>query len=157
MNGGNDGLNTLIPANDGQYFDNRPTLQVKEGDIATLAGARYGLHPELKPLVALWDAGRMVPIDAIGFLQGQTRSHFQAMDLWWSAMPGQARTTGWLGRWLDRTGDPTNPLRAISLGGGSPALVGDKAMSTAVRDPSAFSLLAPKGADAAQLSSAFAA
>jgi uncharacterized protein (DUF1501 family) len=157
MNGGNDGLNTLIPANDGAYFDNRPKLQVKEGDIATLAGAQYGLHPSLKPLVPLWDAGRLVPIDAIGFLQGQTRSHFQAMDLWWSAMPNQARTTGWLGRWLDRSGDPTNPLRAIALGSGSPALVGDKAMSTVVLDPSAFKLLAPKGADVATLTKAFAA
>src|SRR5947209_2754957 len=33
MSGGNDGLNTLIPAGDGAYFDARPTLQVKEGDV----------------------------------------------------------------------------------------------------------------------------
>jgi len=157
LNGGNDGLNTLIPANDGQYFDNRPTLQVKEADIVKLAGANYGLHPELKPLVPLWDAGRMVPIDAIGFLEGQSRSHFQAMDLWWSATPNQTRTTGWLGRWLDRSGDTTNPLRAIALGSGSPALVGEKAMSTVVLDPAAFTLLAPKGSDVDTLTKAFAA
>lgn len=157
LSGGNDGLNTLVPGNDGKYFDARPTLQVKENEIIELDGVAYGVHPKLQPIVPLWNDGRLVAVDAVGFLQGQSRSHFQAMDLWWSAEPGQSRTTGWLGRWLDRTGDPANPLRAISLGGGSPALVGDKAMSTAVRDPSAFSLLAPKGADAAQLSSAFAA
>ncbi|MBI2704662.1 MAG: DUF1501 domain-containing protein [Actinobacteria bacterium] len=154
--GGNDGLNTLVPGNDGSYFDSRPTLRVEEGEIVKLDGAAYGLHPKLQPLVPLWDGGRLVAVDAVGFLQGQSRSHFQAMDLWWSATPGQARTTGWLGRYLDQRGDPTNPLRAISLGAGSPALVGDNAMSTAVRDPQGFDLLAPKGADAAQLSKAFA-
>src|SRR5262249_38933963 len=69
----------------------------------------------------------------------------------------QARTTGWLGRWLDRSGDPTNPLRAIALGSGSPALVGDQALSTVVLDPEAFTLLAPPGSDVDTLTKAFAA
>ena len=157
MNGGNDGLNTLVPAHDGAYFDARPTLHVAEQDVVTLAGSTYGLHPVLAPLVPLWDAGRLAAVEAVGFMEGQTRSHFQSMDLWWSGIPGQERSTGWLGRWLDRTGDVTDPLRAIALGSGSPALVGERSVSTAVLDPRSFALRAHKGADVDQLSAAFAA
>jgi uncharacterized protein (DUF1501 family) len=157
LNGGNDGLNTLVPAHDGRYFDARPTLQVKEQELVALGGSVYGLHPALQPLVPLWDAGRLAAVDAVGFLQGQTRSHFQSMDLWWSGIPGHERSTGWLGRWLDRTGDLTDPLRAIALGSGSPALVGERSVSTVVLNPRSFALRAPKGSDATQLASAFAA
>jgi uncharacterized protein (DUF1501 family) len=143
MSGGNDGLNTLVPGGDGRYFDARPTLQVKESDILKLKGVdRYGFHPELQPLVPAWERGQLAAIDALGF-PDQTRSHFAAMDTWWSATPKQAIKTGWLGRWLDVTGDPTNPLRAIALGGGSPALTGEKALATVVRDPGAFTLRTP--------------
>lgn len=157
LSGGNDGLNTLVPAGDGRYFDARPTLQVKENDVVALNGTRdYGLHPALKPLVSYWDKGQMAAMEAIG-IPGQTRSHFAAMDTWWSAIPGQTLRNGWIGRWLDRGGDPENPLRAIALGGTSPALLGDRSLSTVVLDPGAFALRAPKGADAKVLRDAFLA
>jgi len=157
LSGGNDGLNTLIPAGDGRYFDARPTLQVKESDVVKLKGIdRYGVHPELQPLVSAWDRGQLAAIDAIGF-PDQTRSHFAAMDTWWSANPKQTITTGWLGRWLDSTGDATNPLRAIALGGGSPALRGDRSLATVVRDPASFSLRTPKGVDTKVIRDAFLA
>ncbi len=157
MSGGNDGLNTLIPAGNGAYFDARPTLQVKEADVLALPGTdHYGFHPALQPLLAVWQRKELVALDAIG-LPDQTRSHFAAMDAWWSAMPGKTRRNGWVGRWLDRTGDPTNPLRAIALGGGSPALMGDRAIATVVRDPATFTMRTPKGASAAQVRDAFLA
>ncbi len=155
--GGNDGLNTLVPVHDGRYFDARPALHVKEADVVTIDGATYGLHPGLAPLAQFWNGGRIAAVDAVGFTQGQSRSHFQAIDLWWSAQPGQPRTTGWLGRWLDRSGDLTNPLRAISLGAPSPSLTGDRSLSTTVLDPASFMLMAPKGASADQLAKAFEA
>jgi uncharacterized protein (DUF1501 family) len=157
MSGGNDGLNTLVPVGDGRYFDARPTLRVNEADALRLKGAdRFGLHPALQPLVAVWDRGELAAIEAIGF-PDQSRSHFAAMDTWWSATPGQSSTTGWLGRWLDTAGDPTNPLRALALGGGSPALTGTRSLATVVRDPAAFALRTPKGADAKTIRDAFLA
>lgn len=147
LSGGNDGINTLIPAGDGHYFDARPTLGVKDANVVALAGTdRYGLHPAMAPLAGRWARGHLAAIDGVGF-PGQTRSHFSALDTWWSATPGESVRTGWLGRWLDATGDPTNPLRAVALGGGSPALVGERARSTVVLDPSGFRLLAPVGSD----------
>ncbi len=157
LTGGNDGLDTVVPAGDGRYFDARPTLHVPEGDVVRLAGTdHYGLHPALAPLVPAWEAGRLAVVDAVGF-PDPNRSHFAAMDTWWSARPGQPLTTGWLGRWLDATGEPSNPLRAVALGAATPALVGEQALPTVVLDPGAFSLRAPKGADAAQLTAAFRA
>ncbi len=147
MSGGNDGMNTLVPVGDGRYFDARPTLGVKESEALALRGTTaYALHPSLQPLVPVWARGELAMIEAIG-IPGQTRSHFAASDTWWAAATGPGAKTGWLGRWLDATGDPSNPLRGIALGGGSPALVGARSVSTAIVDPSAFTLRTPKGTD----------
>ena len=157
MSGGNDGVNTLIPAGDGRYFDARPTVAIKEADVVALAGTdRYGLHPKLAPLVPLWQQGHLAAIDGIGF-PDQTRSHFSALDTWWSATPDEPIRTGWLGRWMDATGDGTNPLRAVALGGGSPALVGERAVSTVVLDPAGFALRTPRDADGDAIRNAFLA
>src|SRR2546430_4395605 len=55
--GGNDGLNTVIPFQDGAYHDARPTLRQDQG-VLTLNG-QLGLHPNLKGLKASWDAGQL--------------------------------------------------------------------------------------------------
>jgi uncharacterized protein (DUF1501 family) len=53
------------------------------------------------------------------------------MDIWQSAVPDDQVVTGWVGRWLDVTGD--DPLRAISVGGSLPrSFGGDKAAGAAV-------------------------
>ncbi len=154
--GGNDGLNTLVPL-DGRYHDARPTLAIADKDVLSLRGeAGYGLHPSLGPLIARWDAGQLAAVESVGFPH-PSRSHFEAMEWWWSATPGRASTTGWLGRWLDATEDHPEPLRAIALGDGSPALRSVKAISTAIRNPTQFGLRAPVGVDRDQLLSAFAA
>lgn len=92
----------------------------------------------------------------------QSRSHFQAMDTWWSGVPGSPSQTGWLGRWLDLTVDAErngvpDPLRAIALGGGSPALVGLETMATAIRNPAEFNLMTQPGTDTDALVAAFLA
>jgi uncharacterized protein (DUF1501 family) len=81
------------------------------------------------------------------------------MDTWWSATPGKASATGWLGRWLDATESSAapNPLRAIALGGGAPALVGVDSLPTVVVSPAQFSLRTPRGCDAKTLTDAFLA
>jgi uncharacterized protein (DUF1501 family) len=42
------------------------------------------------------------------------RSHFESRDYWFAGALAQLQT-GWLGRWLDAYGSPTNPLQAVSL------------------------------------------
>ena len=157
LGGGNDGLNTLVPVGDGRYYDNRPRLAIAEHDAVALPGlAGYGLNPALAALAPHWTQGRLGLVDGVGF-PGQSRSHFQASDTWWTASLENTARTGWLGRWLDAVGDPTDPLRAIALGAGSPALVGERAQSTVVLDPTGFALSTPDGVDADGLAHAFLA
>jgi uncharacterized protein (DUF1501 family) len=51
-------------------------------------------------------------------------SHFDNSDIWFKASNDLNVKTGWLGRWIDRNGNSTNPLQAISI---------DTALSKAIR------------------------
>jgi len=156
MAGGNDGLNTLIPEA-GAYRDARPLIAIPEDQLVSLANTDYSLHPSLASLSRWWDSGSMAAVEGVG-IAGQSRSHFRSLDTWWSGVPGATSQTGWLGRWLDATqqGDP-DPLRAISLVGGSPMLVGNKSLATVIQSAEAFRLRAPAGIDAEGLIAAFLA
>ena len=148
LSGGNDGLNTLVPV-DGRYHDNRPALGLPDTDLLAVPGTTaYGLHPSLAPFKSLLAAGQVAALEAIGYAH-PNRSHFAALDDWWSATPGQSSTTGWLGRWLDATaGTDDDPLRAVALASGVPALTGTRVRPTIVASPQAFAFRPPRRADA---------
>jgi uncharacterized protein (DUF1501 family) len=64
------------------------------------------------------------------------RSHFRSMDIWQTASPKEAVPTGWIGRWLDATGD--DPMRAINIGSVLPIMaVGQKQTASALSGGSA--------------------
>ena len=158
LSGGNDALNTVVP-HDGNYHDLRPQLAIPDDKLVALSGeSAVGLHPALEPLISMWDAHQLALLPCVGFAT-DSRSHFDSLDVWWTASPDHTVKTGWLGRWLDATGAAAdNPLVAISLGGGAvPALAAERSQSTAVNDLKAFQLMAPAGSDAGQLAHAFAA
>ena len=145
MGGGNDALNTLVPA-DGRYRDARPTLAIDEADLVALHGVDAGLHPSLSPLASFWERGELAAIQAIG-LPEQSRSHFVALDTWWAGTSSSASAGGWLGRWLDATAPASpDPVRAVALGGGSPALLGQVSSPAIVQTPDGLELLDRSGA-----------
>jgi uncharacterized protein (DUF1501 family) len=155
LGGGNDGLNTVVPV-DGRYHDARPTLALGEGLVPIPGTQSYGLHPALAPLQPLVAGGRVAAIQALGY-QHPDRSHFAALDAWWSGTPGHVSTTGWLGRYLDVTaGADDDPLRAVSLGGGTPALAAEHVLPTVVFTPDAFVLTPPRRTDGFALLDAWA-
>ena len=148
MNGGNDALNTVVPT-DGRYRDARPNLAVPEADLLPLAGVDdYYLHPSMAALTPLWSAGQLAVVNSVGY-ENQSRSHFEAMDWWFTATEGDPSASGWLGRWLDltRANGDDNPMRGISLGGGAPALRAVETLSTTVRVPRFFQFRPPPGTD----------
>jgi uncharacterized protein (DUF1501 family) len=158
MSGGNDALNTVIP-HDGRYHGLRPNLGIPDDKLVALSGeTSVGLHPALQPLGGMWDAHQLAVLPCVGF-STDSRSHFDSLDVWWTASPDHKLKTGWIGRWLDATGAAVdNPLVAISLGGGAvPALASERSQSTAINDLNAFRLMAPSGSDQARLAQAFAA
>jgi uncharacterized protein (DUF1501 family) len=109
--GGNDGLNTLIPAGDPVYQSNRPELAYSEQDVLPL-GEGLGLNPGMPGFKSRWDDGTLAVVRGVSYPQPD-HSHFRSMDIWQTASPTHPTTTGWLGRWLDATG--RDPLHAVSL------------------------------------------
>jgi uncharacterized protein (DUF1501 family) len=125
--GGNDGLNTLVPAADPAYQQARPELAYRPEEVLEL-GEGLGLNPGMRGLKALWDARRLAIVRGVGYPQAD-RSHFRSMAIWQTASPAAASSTGWLGRWLDATtGDP---LTALSLESVLPPLLAGEKVAAA--------------------------
>jgi uncharacterized protein (DUF1501 family) len=145
LSGGNDGINTLIPVT-GRYHDLRPTLGIPDDQLVKFSGVSdYGLHPSFAPMQGLLDNGRVAAVASVGY-PTPNRSHFVSLDNWWSATPGKVSQTGWLGRYLDVTGGTANdPLRAVALGSGVPALRGVDSRATVVISPDTFKIKAKPG------------
>ena len=140
MSGGNDALNTLVPVT-GAYHDLRPSLGLADDTLLALPGdSGFGLHPSLAPLAPLLGDGRMGVVAGVGFPEPD-RSHFAALDMWWSATPGETFRTGWLGRWLDATSGPDDVvLRSTGLGGAVPALRAETTASVGINSLAQFVL-----------------
>lgn len=135
MNGGNDGLNTVVPL-DGRYHDARPTLGLPDDQLVALTGeTKIGLHPSLAPLTALWGAGRLAVVQGVGFAD-PNRSHFVSLDRWWRA--DDVTAPGWLGGVLDGLSQEPKALYATSLGTGAPLLSGAVRQPASIASPAGF-------------------
>ncbi len=129
MYGGNDGLNTLIPYSDPAYHSARPELAYEASDVLPLDDS-LGLNPAMTGLTKLWQAKQLAIVRGVGYPQPD-HSHFRSMDIWQTASPTEPVNTGWIGRWLDATGD--DPVRAVNIGSTLPPLVvGSKAAAASL-------------------------
>jgi uncharacterized protein (DUF1501 family) len=127
--GGNDGINTLIPYADNAYHDARPELAYAPSDVLQL-DPELGLNPGMKGLAQLWSQRHLAIVRGVGYPRPD-HSHFRSMDIWQTASPAEPVSTGWIGRWLDVTGD--DPLRAVNIGPVLPSLaVGEKFTAAAL-------------------------
>ena len=123
LSGGNDYLNTVVPFENGLYYDNRPTVHVAADQVLDLGGG-LGFRPEMEPVKRLWDEGKVAVINGIGY-PNPNRSHFRSMDIWHTALPDDIGQEGWLGRVireLDPKGD--NVLTGVNFGRGLPRALG---------------------------------
>ncbi len=115
LSGGNDGLSTLIPYRDAQYFARRPNLAIPAANVLQIgsdsAGNALGLNPRLTNLRTIFNSGRLAFIQRTGY-NNSSRSHFQGTDIWSSADPSTPQGLGWLGKYLDRLPAPIDPLTA---------------------------------------------
>ncbi len=96
MTGGNDGLNTVIPYADDLYHKARPTLRQTK-DVVVRLDDHVGLNSGMQGFRPIWEKGNLAVLQGVGYPNPE-RSHFEAMDIWQSADPKRATTTGWLGR-----------------------------------------------------------
>ncbi|NMO03054.1 DUF1501 domain-containing protein [Gordonia sp. TBRC 11910] len=122
--GGNDGLSTVVPYADNAYHDARPELAFTADEVYHLDD-HYGLNPGMTGLIERWRDGEFAIIRGVGYPKPD-HSHFRSMDIWQTASPESASSTGWVGRWLDATGD--DPVRALCIGSTVPQLaIGNRA------------------------------
>ena len=123
LSGGNDYLNTVVPFENGLYYDNRPTVHVAPDQVLDIGGG-LGFRPQMVPIKRLWDEGKVAVINGIGY-PNPNRSHFRSMDIWHTALPDDIGQEGWLGRVireLDPKGD--NVLTGVNFGRGLPRALG---------------------------------
>jgi uncharacterized protein (DUF1501 family) len=104
LNGGNDGLNTVIPLD--QYdnlFNARKNIIIPSNKILALTGtASIGLHPSLIEMRNLYDNGKINIIQNVG-LPDPNFSHFRATDIWLTGSDNETtEPTGWAGRFLEK-------------------------------------------------------
>jgi uncharacterized protein (DUF1501 family) len=112
--GGNDGLNTVVPFASPDYYRFRPTLGVPQSDVLRIDDT-VGLNPVLAPLKKLYDAGSVAIVQGVGY-PDPDHSHFRSTEIWQTAAPGKYEPTGWLGRYLDDAGLPKqNLFNAVAI------------------------------------------
>ncbi|MFI5131782.1 MAG: DUF1501 domain-containing protein [Chitinophagales bacterium] len=103
MNGGNDGLNTIVPLDKYTNLNNgRPNIILPQASILPLNNnATTGMHPALTELRDLYNNGKMVIVQGVSY-PNPNFSHFRATDIWFSGSASNVDLdTGWLGRSLD--------------------------------------------------------
>jgi len=151
LNGGNDGLNMVIPiSNYSNYYNARSNIAIPQNRILSLTGnSQTGLHPAMTSMQSLYNSGKLAIVQAVGY-PSPNFSHFRATDIWMSASDSNVEvTTGWGGRYLNTeypnfpTGYPNttmpDPL-ALQIGSiTSLALQGPNvSMGISITDPTAF-------------------
>ncbi len=116
LNGGNDGLNTIVPYGTNyrreRYECLRKTLKIEDADLTGLdvgtTSSGFALPNWADRMHCMWDAGNMAVIHNVGY-PNTNRSHFAGSDLWASganngSQPFDERSrTGWMGRYFNET------------------------------------------------------
>ena len=104
LNGGNDGINTVVPFADEGYAKHRKTLRLAR-DRLVKVNDHVGLHPSLGDVGKLLESGQLVIAQGVSY-PNPSRSHFQSLATWHTARldPEEHKGPGWLGRGLDAAG-----------------------------------------------------
>ena len=103
MNGGNDGLNTVVPYGQRGYRKARPKIRIDKDQLLKIDD-EVGLNPAMVGFKELYDDGALAIINSVGY-PNPNRSHFESMAIWHSAdLKGtRANGNGWLGQYLDES------------------------------------------------------
>jgi uncharacterized protein (DUF1501 family) len=135
LDGGNDGINTVVPFKDDGYAKHRKAIRLPEKRLIKVNG-EVGLHPSMREAGKLLDSGRLAIVPGVGY-PNPSRSHFRSMAIWQAARLDERDHTGlgWIGRGLD--GGPTTrdgAPAALLIGPDSPppALCGRRSVSAAL-------------------------
>lgn len=101
LNGGNDGLNTMIPL---ESYDNlanlRSNIMLPESSLIPVTGDN-AFHPSFTGMAELFNEAKLNIIQNVGY-PNQNRSHFRSSDIWSSGSAAdEYLNTGWMGRYFE--------------------------------------------------------
>ena len=100
LEGGNDGLNTIVPVYDYPTYANlRPTIRHQETDLLSL-NDDFSIPNYMNDLESVWGDGKMKVVHGVGYPE-QNLSHFRSTDIWASGAHDYVEPTGWWGRYYE--------------------------------------------------------
>jgi uncharacterized protein (DUF1501 family) len=143
LDGGNDGINTVVPFKDEGYAKHRKTLRLPAGNLIKVKDG-VGLHPAMAEVGKLLEKGSLTVVQGVGY-PNPSRSHFESMAVWQTARrsPREHAPPGWLGRAFDPgKGAPRGEPASVYVGGGElpVALRGRRCIASALTRPEDFVL-----------------
>lgn len=102
MNGGNDGLNTVIPTD--QYSNltkARSNIMIPLAKVLVLEGEdKTGLHPAMTGMRSMFNDDKLSIVQSVGY-PNPNFSHFRSTDIWHTASDSDEEFhSGWVGRYL---------------------------------------------------------
>lgn len=143
LRGAMDGLTTVAPHGDGDYYAARPGLAVPPPGVAGGAldlDGFFGLAPAAAPLWAPYSNGHLACVHAAGSTD-PTRSHFDAFARMEFGVPNLAPGSvddGWVTRFLGQVPALGGPLRAIAIGDLLPLTLAGAPAALPIADPVRF-------------------
>jgi uncharacterized protein (DUF1501 family) len=116
LDGGNDGINTVVPFGDEVYAKYRRELRLPSDRLCKL-NDQVGLHPAMRRAADLFEDGRLAIVQGVGY-PNPNRSHFESMATWQTArFDAEGRKGhGWLGRALDTASGSSQGPAAVFVG-----------------------------------------
>ncbi len=141
LKGGNDGLNTVVPA--GRDYDvykrMRPTLAIERKALLPLEDG-LGLHPSLLPIHRLWKRKEVAIVRGVGY-PDPNRSHFKSIAIWnCASLHPEHCDEGWVSALFDPFGKYEKRFaRAVAVGNRDLGpLAGEKVQALTMDSPREF-------------------
>ena len=102
LQGGNDGLNCVVPLGSASdYMTLRPTLGIDTSTVLKLVGYdNLGFHPSMTGFSTLYGEKKLAILQNVGYANSSL-SHFRGTDIWHTATDADKYNySGWLGKFI---------------------------------------------------------
>jgi uncharacterized protein (DUF1501 family) len=144
LSGGQDGLNLMVPFNNGMYYQSRPQVAIP-GEHTLQITPDIGLHPSARGFKDLYDRGKLALIHGTGY-PNMSRSHFRSMEIWHTGTTVGSSENGWLGAFMSEVYKAAGgPFQCCSMGNNVPrALANPSAPIAALQDITNFAFVADR-------------
>jgi uncharacterized protein (DUF1501 family) len=126
LDGGNDGLNTVVPVSNDAYYKARPELGLKGTGLHALNND-FALHASLDAWRPLFEEGALSVMHGVGY-EKPDYSHFVSRDIWHSGRRALDPQAGWLGRSASQL--PSGALPPVAIGVSEAPLLLKTALTT---------------------------